>query len=413
MPSDRVNIYNLDTGEEFRYWKSVTIRESFLTPCASFSIEAGSELSATELAKKLPEGTKIKILINDHPQITGYVDATEVECSRGGSVARYSGRDWLSPLVDGSIDPRLQRPKDITIRRLLELVLAQFGIEFEYSELNTSRAKQVGNSKLGKGKPTKSRHKSNDPLKDTKINGQEGAFGYLGRILTYHGYWLWGDADGETLIVAAPTYDQPAAYQLISHYSPENPDNDNNVIRSVCRLDSTSTPSNVYVRGKDAGSGVKKNPLAMVENPLSSRFRPVYLTDNKVFDKAAAERIAKTYLARKLTNYLTYDVTLAGLSDPKTKNIYAVDTIANIDDSNCGVTGPMWIQERSFRIGRGGGETSLKLIPPGTLLLDWEPEDAIDLPVAYTEAETQAGKNAIKKTGKYSIGGVEFWRSKN
>jgi prophage tail gpP-like protein len=404
---DSISVVNLKTGEEFRAIEQISLTSEFLTPCDSFTFSTGAEASGVDIGKKFAPGSKLQFLVNGTPQMTGFVDSIELSCDRGGTFISVQGRDVLSTLVDSNIDPRMQVPKSPTIAQLAELVIVkQFGLEVGFAYANDSRVQGRGTKPGEKPKPWKgSRHKQTDPLKEVTPKDNEGAFTYLSRIFTHHGYWMWASVDGTYVVIAGPDYEQPPSYDVINRFDTgtAHVGSANNVTHARFALDETGIPSQVFVRGvpnEDAAA-----VTAMYKNPLASRFKPVYIRDQLATNKEKAERIARTFAARQQRNYCVYECTVAGFSDPVTKNIWQVDSVARVRDEILGLEGNMWIESRTFSKSRGGGTTTqLKLIPPGTILLDWQPDEKIEAPTSYVVAQDGVGDGAPVNTGSYGFG---------
>ena len=393
-----VMILNTYTGEEFLYWKSFSLQDSFLTPCAQFSLTAGSNISPLEIARKLPEGSPVKIYVNGNIQLTGFVDSLSLSSNRGGSEVIISGRDFLSQLVDGNIDPNFNKPKEVTIEQLVKIVLTdQFRIDAEIDLTYSSRNIATGKTKKTTAKPTKSRTHSNDPLKSTEVQGNEGAFQYLSRILAYHGYWMRASPDGGKVILAPPEYDQDFSAILWKRYA-KDPQSEGNIEGSKLDLNGTSVPSDVFVRGRDSGAGKRGKVYATIHNQLSPRWKPVYVQDEMAKDQKSAETIARSFMAKQQRNYLKYSCTVKGFTNEHTKETYNVDTVVDVYDEPLGVRGLWWVETRNFTLSRSGASTELNVIPLGTLVLDWQPDEQISPPLYWSEAlQTSEERKALYK----------------
>lgn len=419
---DSIKVVNLSTGKEFTNWESVTISSEFLTPCDSFSLTCGAEIAGPDLAKQIasyPKDNKaaaIQILINDKPQITGFVDKLSVSCDRGGTKVMVTGRDILAPIVSGNVDPRMPIPKETTIAGLVELVVfKQFSKAYAIFESDIASDIAIGAKVGGKKKKYESRHKRDLTIKDLKPHDNEGAFSYLSRILQHYGYWLWAAQDGSGVVIGGPDYDQEPAYELIRRHDPGSAKGigrANNIVAGTLSQDETDVPSHVYVRGVDGGGGQKAAVKGMNSNPFVTNFVPAYLMDKDATSKEQAERIARLFMAKKMRNYLTYDCTVAGFSDRKTGGIYNVNAVAKVADEKTGTDGRMWVESRTFRKTRSEGSvTEMKLIPLGTLVLDWQSDESITGVKPYPEAAKDVATKAPAKTGTFEVGDVSYWQS--
>ena len=417
IDDDTLVVYNRTTGKEFRQWEEIRINSDFLGPCDDFSLTAGAEIAGVELAKQMAVGSFVELQINGKPVLTGYVDSTAVTVGRSGTRVVVSGRDVLGPVVDGNVDPRMQVPKQTDVAGLCQLVLVQqYGLGVVVIEDDGLIRQQLYGTKSS-GKKYQAKHARTDPLKELQPKDNEGAFAYLGRILSHAGYWLWATGDGQNIVIAGPDYEATPSYALTRIFVPGGGGAaaGNNVMEGTATLDETNVPSQVWCRGVDATQGTKGSVLGMAENTLTSRFKPVYIADKQANTKKAAERIAATFLARMMRNFFTYKCTVAGFVDRTTGATWAVNTVAYVRDECCGVEGNMWIESRTFQQGRNGTTTQLKLIPLGTLLLDVPASAIPPFPKSYTDARTSAapGTGSPLKTGNFTVGDVTFFGSKS
>ena len=410
---DTLTLEHLATGERFELWESVSITSEFLTPCDSWSLDAGAEVAGPELATKLcrfdpskPRAPTIQILVNGKPQITGFVDECSIEVSdHGGTRVHVSGRDILGPIVSGNIDPRTPIAKETTIAKLCSLVIKeQFGYDFLITDDDRSDI-AIGTS-TAKKKKYESRHNRDLTIKDIKPHDSEGAFSYLSRILTHYGYWLYASPDGTSVVVSGPDYEQAPSYHLTMLRDPtgSGAGRGNNITKAKFALKFQDQPSVVYVRGVDGGAGTKGKIVGMSVNSAQPLMVPCYICDKNAKTKDQAERIAQTFLARKRKDFLVYTVTVAGFSDrtpgPTFGNVWNTNTVVQIEDENTGTSGAMWIESRTFRKSRQGTFTELKCIPLDSLLLDWQPGKVPPEPVPYPITLTLTATTAPGKTAQ-------------
>ncbi len=418
---DRLVLENQDTGARLDVWESAELSSDFLTPCDSFRFTAGSESSPKEIAKLFPTGSNVlvKVLLQEGREahlIDGVVDRARLHSGRDGRTVSIEGRDFLGRVEDSNVDPRIPLPKPPTIKAVFDVVLrGQFGLEVEQIEEN-EKTKQAIGPRLKKlpPKPRKkpSRRSRTAPINDATPRDNEGAFSYLQRLGTQYGFHLWAaSGSGQRLVVVAgPDYDQEAHYTLRLRRGPAGAAN--NIKVADLNVDESRVPSHVFVKGTFFGPADRKKNVALAKNPVATAFKPVYLVDQKAKDKESTERIARAFLGRQLRNFIEYRVTVSGMADPETGAVYAVDTICDVQDEDCGVFGRMWVESVTINKGRGGTTTTLKLIPPGTLVLDWQPGEQIDQAIDTAAALAESlGAQSFAKTREFTYNGVEFWRA--
>lgn len=413
QPKHDIRIVNLDTGDEFTSWESVSIKSDYLTPCDAFELEAGADIKAIDLARKLPPGARVQLLVEGHPQLTGAVDDVSISNGRQGRRVHIVGRDSLARIVDSNVDPRMQVSASTTIDQLCEKVLKeQFGLELSiFPHAGDAIEKAAGKPLGAKRKSYQAKHKRDKPLKDVTPHDNEGAYSYLARILGHHGYWLSAAQDGQGAIVAGPEYNQPALYSLTSKYDPDNrgAGRQNNVIEATFHYRGAGMPSLVYVRGAEGGAGTKGKVLGLATNNLAPMPTHVFIADRDATSKEKAERIARMFLARQMREMLTYECTVPGFSAAGA--VWQVDSIVDVDDESCGVKGPMWVEARTFEKSRSGGATTkLKCIPPGLLVLDWQPDEQIPAATDPKAAGEALGALNPFPGGRYDLDALTFLR---
>ena len=417
---DEFKVRNLDSGDEFLFFESATVTDSYLKPCQEFTLECGSEFAGPDLCRKLPNGAAVQILVNEKPQLTGWIDKTSISTSgHGGTKVSISGRDILAPFVAGNIDPRLQTDEKMTIADLVQLVIVKtFNLQYTIFDDAIPSDVAIG-SGTGKKKKYESRHARDLALKDLKPQDNEGGFSYLSRILGHYGYWIRACPDGTGVIIAGPDYAQKSIYTLTMLHDPKSTGvgKGNNMEDASVTLDEGKVPSHVYVRGLDGGAGPKGKVVSMITNPVVRNFVPAYIRDKHAGTQEKAEVIARLFLAKQMRSYFSYECTVAGLSDRATGNVYGVDCVATVNDEKQGVEGPLWVEERTFQVSRSGKRTKLKLLPLGTLVLDWQPDESITGIKPYVDAAKDAGAKSPAKTGAFvatTLGGggsVTYWVS--
>jgi len=361
---------------EFTLWEEVTIADDFLTPCQTCTLKVGADETRFELTKAIAAGDRFQVLVNGHSQISGFVDKVSVRSGRQGTTVTVTGRDTLSPVVDGNADPRMQVKKSMTLEELAtELFANQFKLDVSITD-EAAAHRNVAAGKPVKPGPAKRRRKITDPLKELRPRDNEGGFQYFTRIAHRSGFHAWASADGSKVVIATPDYDQEPAYDIVSKRGQKPGAAGGNMVEQAeASTDLTGVPSVVRVRGKSTQPGEKTAYNGMYDNAkMTSRYVPFYCVDDDVATKAQADQIAR-YLAGKAMRHLfTYQCTVRGLTDPVNKRVWNVDTVANVVDEFCGVDGAFWVMSRTLRKSRQGTFTDLTLIPLGTMLFDYPPE---------------------------------------
>ncbi len=376
---DKVTLV-LEDGSDFSLWTSMTLSDSFLDPCQTFSLTVEIDELRWDLTKKIKAFGKCKVLVNDQPQLTGIVDSVEISADgHSGTSLQVTGRDFLSQLVKGNIDPRYTPKKSTTLMRFVEDVFkGQYGYSVKFNDSgHEALAAAIGkNFKRSKSSGSSKRKKPADPIKEAKPHDNEGAFEYVRRVCHRHGHHPWAAPDGSAVIVSSPDYDQSPAYDILSFRGSQE-SAANMVLRYRTKFDASEVPSVVNVRGKSGKAGEKldyKGEAVADVVPLSY-YCPFFCVDDLSNTKDHCDRVARFILSKAMRKYLNVDVTVRGLSDPKTGRVWNVDTVARTQIEAAGINGPLWVEARTLRKSRQGTFADLHLIPLNSLLFDVPPDE--------------------------------------
>jgi prophage tail gpP-like protein len=205
----------------------------------------------------------------------------------------------------------------------------------------------------------------------------EGAFEFIARNLRRFGLWIWATADG-SLVISKPNYDQEPRYIL----QRVRGDRIVSVEHASYVYDRTNIPSQITVRGKSSGKDFEKATVKGYIRDTNARdtefFEPFYLQHDQATTPEGAGAFAAQEMSHLKQDERVYTCICPGHRDPRTKNIYAIDSIAVVEDDVCGVHEQMWIASRTFkRSASGGTTTELKLLPKGAII--FSDADATDM----------------------------------
>ena len=98
-------------------------------------------------------------------------------------------------------------------------------------------------------------------------------------------------------------------------------------------------------------------------------YRPLFYQDKDSRNVSQLERGVKRQISNRLKDTLTYTCTLRGHVDPDSGALYAVDTIAKVDDYVENVHENLWIKSRRFYNNGEGPMTELTMLRPGSFVL--------------------------------------------
>lgn len=384
---------------EFQRFLSYEYNQNFLSPSDESHFELAERELSAEDGDALVPGSKVEVLSDGHPQSSAILDSVESNLdSSGGSVVRLECRDRLSNAVDAQADPRLTFKPGQTVIDLVETVFGDFGFtDFDYDNAanrNVITGRIYGDPTSKKGKPLKSY-----VLHEESPYPNEGAFAFASRVCQRFGLWIWLEADGKTVVVSRPDFDQLPRYGLQHVYGAGS--QSNNIDRGHFKKSRQEQPSLIYASGFGSGGNFAKSRLrAGIVNPvvnalntttrlsvykdvhftfppsLTPQFpifvegyaRPAYLYDAESHTQEQLEAYVRRELSLRLRKALTARYEFMG--HKINGQPVAVDTMINLNDQRPTVrwNGPLWVLGRRFsKTAQSGTRTTLELILPGSL----------------------------------------------
>lgn len=411
-----------EAGVTIDAWTSYEFNSDFLTPTDGFSFSVGAARLPDAVARALAPGQRVELVINGATQCTGYIDAIDVSASRdAGTEYRIEGRDALSPAVDGCMDPRLKIKATSTLLEALVQVFTPFGWSdadtqfLTNDEVNVniitgqergvrSRQKPAVGKRGRKLKPAKSPNQIR--LEQLRPHDSEGAFAFAARIAQRFGIWIWLSAQGDSLILGHPYFDDPPRYTLRRTKA-----GDTNVLSGSVRWDASEQPSFIVAEGFGGGGewgrtklrAVCVNPFVMNEESdlvaELAKFKPyesIALSEDLEASGRTLDFVSRTrtltnnrakpvflhdeesHTPEQLANFVRREMSLRTRKSVTAKYVvqghaldgvpWCVNCMVDVVDEVSGLSEPMWIKSRTFSRSRGGGSTtSLELIRPYTL----------------------------------------------
>jgi len=458
MPVDEdVNKPNLvvtleRTGATFANISQYSIQSSYVVSTDAFSFTAVDERNRDRLFGN--EMESVELTIDGASQMLGRIEVTE---GNGIYSRRFSGRDYLSDLVECHVDPQWKLGDGDSVERAILHAAGPCGIKTVASAADV----QLRNVRSGRGKDglvtaPDYRQKS---MKEFKSKPGEGIYELINRIAARHHSTIQPGLSRDTISLEAPDFTQAATYRLRRREDGTS----NNVLEGKAKRDFSSfptlliatarvgqasktrsavsyvndtsflrwTPGSARPRGSDADFRARDSrnrttrarsyaPGALVEDPRKratpkdgSGVSPYdmnklaaagysdelanILSDTTVSDRIKAgqtledprllyrlhtyhDELARTQeqlesaslrrLAELLKPTLVYTCTVQGHRDPHSGSLWAVNTIAEIDDEVERVQEALWCVSRTFDYsGSSGRTTSLEFWRPSTFQL--------------------------------------------
>jgi prophage tail gpP-like protein len=373
-------------------------RQDFLTPADSWSWSIDvDELSDIDITAITP-GARVELYVDELRQTVGFIDDIRIRSIRNsGSVMTVTGRDWLSPAVDGHIDPKTRFKPTMSILDVVQASFEPYGIK-AVADDNTANRNAITGAKYGVRTTKTGRVKKSVLNHQLKPYPNEGAFAFASRVTQRAGLWIWPAADGETVIVGTPEYDQDPRYQL--RHRIDDGGVKSNVLESDVTNSGKNQPRVIIATGFGGGGEYAKSTLkGGIFNPVIQSLddsdiidaypeikflgvppftaalvpitepgaRPLFLYDPESHTQDQLNSFLYRGLSLCMRQSLAAHYTIEG--HKLNNQAIAIDTIIDVDDDRSNLHAPMWVLGRQMSKDVGGGtKTTLDLIRPGSLI---------------------------------------------
>lgn len=377
----------LEDGKTLKQWLSYSVDSDFLTPTDGWSLSVGdARLHTDETYKSLVPDSKVQIYMGESLVLTGIVDVVEFTSdTSGGTICNVRGRDIMRTLCKSNVWPGL-KIKDLTLADMVSKVLETYYPESRPELYLDDKANRSVLGLKGAFTPAERSAKQKQLIDRAQAHPNEGAFEFIARQLRRHGLWIWATADGG-IVISGPEYNQEPSYKIIRK---RGDGTSSQWLSARYTYDRTNVPSFLQVRGKSTSKewektevfGVAADPNAH-HGTLGLKWyngviEPAYVQHDEAKDPDQCKAFALQELTRLKADERVYTVTAIGHRDKATGNVFAVNTVAAIDDEFTGVSEKMFVKGRTFRKDSGGTTTELRCVPLGSILfseVDYEGGD--------------------------------------
>lgn len=343
-------------GKQHKSWKSYEIDSDFLIPADSFSFNIGLPAESTQIPNYT--GKTAKVLINDELVLTGIIDTTRHNISKGNRTFLLNGRDKAAILLDCSA-PQIN-VKGLTVLQAIEQIVKPLG---------------VTNVQL--------KAESNPILDKVDINVGESAWQAIMNCANSAGLHCWFEPDG-VLIVGGADYSTPPVATLCCNKSGDK----NNVLEASLMFDYSQSYSHITFLAQRHGrsNDESKHDLKWVyeaENAPSYKPKTIVIAD--VENLEALQKKAKKFISDSLLEQ--FDLTLI-VADHKTASgeLWRPGQRVHVICEEYGIDAIFFLMGRRFMLTKfGGTQTELRL-----------KEDGVWTPDAYAAKSEKARKRKGK-----------------
>ncbi len=289
------------SGKTCPIWSSYNFNNKFDEPTDAWSFTVGDDRIPTEWSNLLRPGTEVQLLVNGHPQCTGYIERKHLSKDRGkGTSITIQGRDKMGHVVNACMDPKIHFNDHMTLLDVLSVVFSKFGLTVFSTSDDVNR--NIVTGKLSRNVRTvktvspgakqevlsangdiegfengpdvttittvdnSSQQFTAYKLTDLKPHTGEGCFAFAARVCKRFGLWLWMSADGQQVIVGKPNFTQPTLYTLTNRAGQPNRE----IITASAEFDWSTQPSVIIACGYGGGGTYEKTRMkAAMVNELT------------------------------------------------------------------------------------------------------------------------------------------------
>jgi prophage tail gpP-like protein len=372
--------------------KSWNIDQDYTSPTDPFSFTFFAPKEADRYGLQM---MPLDLYVNGQKQLTGRIG--NVKKGSNGRMVTVSGNDYIHDFVAGQVDPTVLVQAGDKLDAMVLTVLKPYGV----TEITTPEKLLAERTGV---KPSRSIPKLvSADLQQAKPTQAAGAYQFIKQIVTRHAYIIQPGIDRTKVSLETPNYLQAPIYDFIRT---DTNDGTGNVIESESTSDTTSFPTyakfvgqsgksdekrstnqrefDIYTRVVDLapelaesikkwcaqGRRKPKDAGALSNGQL---YRLMYFEDKLAKSGAQIGAALMRAVYDQLKKSLSYECTVKGVTDPRTKAIYTVNTMANINDSIADVHEMLWAYSCSKSGDEGGGvKTTMKFYRPGSYQIDAE-----------------------------------------
>lgn len=374
-------------------WDEIAITQDMLRPGSPWTVTLWREGRSDAWARVRAAAkiySPVSVAIDGAVQLHGVLERFRDGADARGAPFTISGRDLLAGALVSDVDPRLSL-QNSTLEEVFRRALGPLGFDVLISaSADEARAVQAG-ARPGTHASTH-RHPRRHRVDRFKPKVGERLWAFLEALARRHGFLIYGVPVGEGVgvVIDKPAFDL-APEGILWRRRTQNPDGtyQGNLLSGFLDFDATDVPTDVTVFGHGSltASHDARHEATASNDWLSTAHRVAdvhparhrYLQDPRARTPQIAEQRARREVARANQNLAVYEATVQGFSHGfshgQPERFWTMNTPVTVDDEVSGVRGRWLTTQLTFTRSRAGGHTTrLRLVPPGSIALDPDPE---------------------------------------
>jgi prophage tail gpP-like protein len=389
-------------GVEIHNWNNYDVVCDMVNPADSFSLSLGPvdpfDIGAAARARALgvedfgeawhalrPDSL-VEILIDDVIVMSGFVDE-RIGASSQADTLSINGRDKCGRLLDESMP--LIKFNGLSLEALCLKICSPWLDKVAFSN-TTNRSLVIGRGRGAKGgrvfKDPNAIPGIRHPRTYRKVEPGETRWNVLAYFMHENDLLAWGAADGRSLIVGEPNYDQEPTFRFFHPRAGSTREHLGNCTDFNVRDSVADRYSAIIAMGSNAGTardygesvvhrkGVARSGPRQYGEGADFQHRKVLLVPDDAIknDKQAQTRAEREMAERDAGGHeitlTAYDHGQLFDSTARRASLFACDTIAHVESEVFGIKADYLITSVRFHGAREKRTTEIKLVPKGTLL---------------------------------------------
>lgn len=344
-------------GQPFDNWISISFSRSMEQLSGSFSFVASK---ADQTAFPIKRRSSVRVVVNDTPLITGFMDALTPFISSSENRVNIQGRDKTQDLIDSTLNAStIELNAPISLSRVIETVISRLGLDINVinnvSDLEDFTQEDIISAESG-----------------------QGAFDFIEKFARKRQVLLTSDGDGNVVITRSSN-------ELINYQIINRKDGQGNNVKSATIAYDDSKRFNQYIVVSQENLVTSNNfgqpdleQVVDVENSpvIDPEIRPgriLHIVAEKSSSPDEALKRAQWEANFRKSQSLKYNSTTDDFLIPDTEQPFPINRLVTVNDEDNDIQSIMLIEAISLNLDVGGGSrTSFSLVPRNAYTLQLE-----------------------------------------